>query len=253
MDFYEKRMRLAERNFADPACLAAAKTWHDASRRFDYQYMVEWMGQPIIQDPQDICSIQEVIWRVQPDLVVETGIARGGSLVLSASILAAISMSEFLAQKTMRNRKVVGIDIDIRPHNRRAIEAHALSPMIHLIQGSSIAKEVVDEVQRIASAFQTVLVVLDSNHTAEHVFEELLNYSPLVRVGSAIYILDTGIEYAPVESFNVERPWGPGNSPLTAVNRFINLPAGAGFRKDRSIEQRLLITCAPEGLLMRVS
>lgn len=253
MDFFEKRTKLAERNFGDQDCLATAKSWHDASRRFDYQYMFEWLGRPIIQDPQDICSIQEVIWRIKPDLIVETGIARGGSLVLSASILAAISMSEFLANQKVRPRKVVGIDIEIRDHNRSAIETHPLAPMIQLVDGSSISAEVVEEVRRIASGSDRVLVILDSNHTADHVYSELLSYSPLVGVGSAIYVLDTGIEYAPVESFNVERQWGPGNSPLTAVNRFLDSSEGSCFKKDRSIEQRLLITCAPEGLLMRVS
>ncbi len=251
MDFFEKRLQLAERNFSDPICLAAAEAWHDTSRRYDYQYMVEWMGRPIIQDPQDICSIQELIWHVKPDLIIETGIARGGSLVLSASILAAISMGEYLANRIVKDRKVLGVDIDIRLHNRAAIEAHPLAPMIKLIQGSSIAPEVLAEVHGVASRFQKVLVMLDSNHTAGHVHQELLHYAPLVGVGSAIYVLDTGIEYAPVESFNVERPWGPGNSPLTAVNRFLESPSGSGFEKDRSTEKRLLITCAPEGLLRR--
>jgi cephalosporin hydroxylase len=253
MDFLEKREKLSERNFTDPDCRAAAKFWHDTSRRFDYQYMIEWLGRPIIQDPQDVCSIQEVIWRVKPDLVVETGVARGGSLMLSASILAVLSMGEFLAKKQVQNRKVVGVDIEIREHNRIAIEAHPLAPMIHLVEGSSIATEVVNEVRRIAAGFHRVLVILDSYHTAEHVHKELLSYSPLVGLGSVIYVMDTGIEYAPVESFNVKRPWGPGNSPLTAINRFLSSSEGAGFKKDRSIEKRLLITCAPEGLLVRVS
>jgi cephalosporin hydroxylase len=250
-DFFEKRAALAKRNWADETARKAASDWHDASRKFDYQYMVEWMGRPIIQDPQDICAIQELIWRIKPDVVIETGIARGGSLVLSASILAAISQGEYLATGTMTPRKVVGVDIDIRAHNREAIEAHPLARMITLIQGSSIAPEIIDQVRAQAKGAETVLVFLDSHHARDHVFEELKLYSPLVSKGSAVVVMDTGIEYAPVDSFNVERPWGPGNSPLTAVNDFLALPEGKDFSKDRSIEERLLISCAPEGVLVR--
>ena len=251
MDFYQQRDSKAERNFDDPVCRGLAKDWQNASRRFDYQYMFQWMGRPIIQDPQDICAIQELIWRVQPDLIIETGIAHGGSLVLSASILAAISQGELLGGQSCKERLVIGVDIDIRSHNREALERHPLFPMIDLIQGSSISERVLDEVRQKAMRFEKRLVVLDSNHTRDHVYEELACYSPLVSRGSAIYVLDTGIEFAPVESFNVQRPWGPGNSPLTAVNEFLATPLGAEFYKDRSIEKRMLLTCAPEGLLVR--
>jgi len=251
MDFFDNRLQMSERNFADKKLLDAAKAWHDASREYDYQYMFEWMGRPIIQDPQDICAIQELIWRVKPDLIVETGIAHGGSLVLSAGILAAIGMGEHLAGLPIKVRKVVGVDIDIRKHNREALENHPLSGMIKLIEGSSISEDIVKKVYQEAKGNERVLVMLDSNHTAEHVYDELVNYAPLVGVGSAILVLDTGIEFAPLGSFNVQRPWGPGNSPLTAVNQFLASPAGEGFEKDRSIEKRTLITCAPEGLLAR--
>ena len=251
MDFFEQRRGMAQRNFSDPSCRDAVRQWHDASRRFDYQYMFEWLGRPIIQDPQDICAIQELIWRVQPDLVVETGIAHGGSLVLSASILAAIAQGELLAGRVAKPRRVVGIDIDIRAHNRAALERHPLFPMITLIEGSSVSDEVLGQVRSIASGFERVLVFLDSNHTRDHVYQELLAYSPLVTPGSAIFVLDTGIEFAPPESFNVQRPWGPGNSPLTAVDDFLASPQGRGFAKDVSIEQRMLLTCAPQGLLVR--
>jgi cephalosporin hydroxylase len=251
MDFFRNRLNISERNFSDLKLREAAKTWHNVSREKDYQYMFEWMGRPIIQDPQDICAIQELIWRVQPDLIVETGIAHGGSLVLSAGILAAIGMAEHLAGKPVSSRKIVGVDIDIRQHNREALENHPLAKMIQLIEGSSISEEVLGQVHRAAEKFDRVLVMLDSNHTAEHVYSELENYSPLVTPGSAILVLDTGIEFAPLDSFNVSRPWGPGNSPLTAVNNFLASKVGKDFEKDRSIEKRTLITCAPEGLLVR--
>lgn len=251
MDFAIKRVEMAERNWNDPECRKAVETWHNASRKFDYQYMFEWLGLPIIQDPQDVCALQEIIWTYRPEAVVETGIARGGSLVLSASILAAIGYSEFLRGETSVARKVVGVDIDIRPHNRAAIASHALAPMIDLVQGSSIDPAVVDQVATLVAGRKKVMVVLDSSHTRDHVFEELRLYSPFVSKNSAVLVMDTGIEYAPVESFNVTRAWGPGNSPLTAVNDFLATEAGADFHKDLTIEKRHLLTCAPQGLLIR--
>jgi len=242
---------MSERNFADKRLRDAAKTWHNLSREYDYQYMFEWMGRPIIQDPQDICAIQDLIWRVKPDLIVETGIAHGGSLVLSASILAAIGMGEHLAGLPIKPRRVIGVDIDIRKQNRDALESHPLSGIIKLIEGSSVSEDIVTKVYQEAEGYKCVLIILDSNHSADHVYQELVNYAPLVNAGSAIFVLDTGIEFAPPDSFKVQRHWGPGNSPLTAVNKFLASPAGKGFEKDRSIEKRTLITCATEGLLVR--
>ena len=251
MDFFDNRLKMSERNFADKKLQDAAKTWHDISREYDYQYMFEWMGRPIIQDPQDICAIQELIWQVKPDMILETGIAHGGSLVLSAGILAAIGMGEHHAGLPIKQRKVVGVDIDIRRHNREALENHPLSGMIKLIEGSSISEDIVKKVYQEAEGNEGIMVILDSNHTAEHVHEELINYAPLVNTGSVIVVLDTGIEFALPDSFNVQRPWGPGNSPLTAVNQFLASSPGKDFEKNRSIEKRTLITCAPEGVLMR--
>lgn len=251
MDFAIKRAEIAERNWNDPNCRTAVAAWHNASRKFDYQYMFEWLGRPIIQDPQDVCAIQEVIWAYKPEAIIETGIARGGSLVLSASILAAIGYGEFLRGETPVPRVVVGVDIDIRPHNREAITSHALARMIELVQGSSIEPMIVKQVARLVEGKKKIMVVLDSNHTRDHVFEELRLYSPFVSKNSALLVMDTGIEHAPAESFNVARPWGPGNSPLTAVNDFLATEAGTEFHKDMSIEKRHLLTCAPEGLLVR--
>ena len=251
MDFFRNREVKAERNFANQELRETARKWHDASRASDYQYMFEWLGRPLIQDPQDICAIQELIWRVQPDLVVETGVAHGGSLVLSASILSAISMSEHLAGKPLKSRAVVGVDIEIRPANQRALEGHPLFGMIRLIEGSSVAPDVFAEVVRYAQGAEKTMVILDSNHTADHVYRELELYSSIVSPGSAIFVLDTGIEFAPADSFSVVRSWGPGNSPLTAVRRFLESRRGSDFEIDRSIEKRHLISCAPEGLLIR--
>jgi len=251
MDFAIRRAEMAERNWNDPDCREAVAAWHNASRTFDYQYMFQWLDLPIIQDPQDVCALQEVIWTYKPDAVIETGVARGGSLVLSASILATMGYSEFLRGKTPAARKVIGVDIDIRPHNRAALESHALAPMIDLVQGSSIDPLVVDRVSELLGGDKKALVILDSNHTRDHVFDELRLYSRFVPKGSAILVMDTGIEFAPVETFNVVRHWGPGNSPLTAVDEFLASAAGADFHKDLSIEKRHILTCAPQGLLVR--
>jgi cephalosporin hydroxylase len=251
MDFAIKRAEMAERNWNDPNCRKAVAAWHNASRKFDYQYMFQWLDLPIIQDPQDVCALQEIIWTYTPDAVVETGVARGGSLVLSASILATLSYSELLRGQTPVARKVIGVDIDIRPHNRAAIESHALAPMIDLVQGSSIDPAVVARVATLLGDRRKALIILDSNHTRDHVFEELRAYSRFVPKGSAILVMDTGIEFAPVETFNVVRHWGPGNSPLTAVNDFLASEAGTDFRKELSIEKRHILTCAPQGLLVR--
>lgn len=251
MDFAIKRTEIAERNWNDPNCRAAVEAWHNASRKFDYQYMFEWLGRPIIQDPQDVCAVQEIIWTYKPEAIVETGIARGGSLMLSASILAAIGYGEILHGETPVARNVVGVDIDIRPHNREAITSHILAPMIHLVQGSSIEPAIVDQVGKLVGGKKKVMVILDSNHTRDHVFEELRLYSPLVSKDLALLVMDTGIEYARPDSFNTTRPWGPANSPLTAVDDFLATEVGANFRKDLSIEKRYLVTCAPGGLLVR--
>jgi len=251
MDFFEKRAALAERNWNDSKCRESVRTWHDTCRTFDYQYMFQWLGQPIIQDPQDVLALQEIIWRCQPDAIIETGIARGGSLMLSATILAAINQGEMMRSGSSATRKVIGVDIDIRPHNRAAISSHPLAPMIDLIEGSSVDRRIVDHVAELVKDKHRIMVVLDSNHTRDHVLEELMLYSPFVTPGCAIMVMDTGIEFAPPESFNLSRSWGPGNSPLTAVNDFLASPQGQGFATDQSIEKRHMLTCAPQGLLVR--
>ncbi len=204
--------------------------------RYKYSYNFLWLGRPIIQFPQDIAAIQEVAWRVKPDLMVETGIAHGGSLVLWASLLELIG-ADGLA---------VGIDIEIRPHNRSAIEEHPLARRIRMIEGSSIDPAVVEQVRQVAAGRERVIVVLDSNHTHAHVREELRRYSPLVRRDSYLIVLDTVVEDMPADFF-VERPWGPGNNPKTAVWEFLR--HNDRFEIDREIEGKLLLTVAPEGYL----
>jgi cephalosporin hydroxylase len=219
-----------------------------------YSYNFSWQGRPIIQYPQDMVAMQELIWQIKPDLIIETGIAHGGSLILSASMLAQLDMCDAIEAGVSFNpkesrRKVLGIDIDIRAHNREAIEVHPMSSRIQMIQGSSIAPEIIKQVKQIASIYKRVLVCLDSNHTHEHVLAELEAYAPLTSVGSYCVVFDTIVEDLPADMFP-DRPWGPGNNPKTAVWEY--LKTHPEFESDKSIQNKLLITVAPDGYLKRV-
>lgn len=230
------------------------EAWFSASFRFKYPYNFESLGRPIIQYPQDIVAMQELIWSVRPDLIIETGIAHGGSLIMSASMLALLDVCDAIdAGQTIdpkqSHRKVLGVDIDIREHNRRAIEAHPMSSRIQMIQGSSIAPNIVKQVHDIAKNHQKVLVCLDSNHTHEHVLAELEAYASLTSVGSYCVVFDTVVEDLPVDMFP-DRPWGPGNNPKTAVWEY--LKTHREFEIDKSIQDKLLITVAPDGFLKKV-
>jgi len=220
-----------------------------------YSYNFEWLGRPIIQYPQDIVAMEEIIWQVRPDLIIEMGIAHGGSLIFSASMLALLDVCDAIEQKksidpSKSSRKVLAVDIDIRAHNREAIEAHPMASRIQMIQGSSIAPDIVDQVTKIASDYRTVLVCLDSNHTHEHVLAELKAYGPLVTKGSYCVVFDTIVEDLPRELFP-DRPWGPGDNPKTAVLEF--LKSHPEFQIDKSIDHKLLISVAPDGFLLKVS
>lgn len=220
-----------------------------------YSYNFTWQGRPIIQYPQDVLAMQELIWSIKPDLIIETGIAHGGSLIFSASMLALLDLCDAIESGTAVNarvsaRKVLGIDIDIRAHNRAAIEAHPMASRIQMIQGSSIDPKIVGEVCDIASAHSRVLVCLDSNHTHEHVLAELEAYAPLTSVGSYCVVFDTVVEHLPKDLAG-DRPWGPGDNPMTAVWTY--LKAHPEFEIDTSIDHKLLISVAPNGFLKRLS
>jgi cephalosporin hydroxylase len=228
--------------------------WMIAGFKHKYMYNFECLGRPIIQTPVDIVAMQELIWQIKPDLIIETGIAHGGSLILSASMLALLDMCDSIESGTTLNpkeskRKVLGIDIDIRKHNREAIEAHPMASRIQMIQGSSVAPEIIDQVRTIAQDYQRILVCLDSNHTHEHVLAELEAYAPLTSVGSYCVVFDTIVEDMPKEMFP-DRPWGPGDNPKTAVWEY--LKSHSEFEIDKSIQNKLLITVAPDGYLKRV-
>jgi cephalosporin hydroxylase len=237
----------------DKALLSLTQKWVNSANSKKYSYHYEWLSRPIIQYPQDIVAMQELIWRIKPDLIIETGIAHGGSLIMSASMLALLDLCDGIKSSSTidpnkSKRKVLGVDIDIRPHNRAAIEAHPMASRIQMIQGSSIDPEVIAKVQALASSYSRVLVCLDSNHTHEHVLAELHAYAPLTSLGSYCVVFDTIIEDLPAETFP-DRPWGPGNSPKTAVWEF--LKTHSEFEIDKNIEHKLLITVAPDGYLRK--
>jgi len=222
--------------------------------RMDYEYNFDMLGRPIIQMPQDIVAMQEIIWKVKPDLIIETGIAHGGSLILSAAMLTMLEYADAVSNGSVVNpmlpkRKVVGIDVDIRAHNKDAIEAHPMASRIQMIQGSSVAQEIVDQVKQIVSSYNKILVCLDSNHTHEHVLAELDAYAPLVSFGSYCIVFDTNVEDLPAD-LSADRPWGPGDNPKTAVWEY--LKSHSEFEIDKSIQNKLLITVAPDGYLKRI-
>jgi cephalosporin hydroxylase len=235
-DFEDRNRAVIDSMSADEGLHSASRTWFGESAKYEYSYHFTWLGRPIIQYPQDILAVQEIVWATKPNLIVETGIARGGSLILSASLL------ELLGGDGL----VVGIDIDIRKPNREAIESHRLAHRVRMIEGSSTAPEVLQAVEALANGRDRVMVLLDSNHTHEHVLRELELYSPFVKPGGYLIVFDTIIEEMAAGSFP-DRPWDIGNNPATAVRAF--LEQNDRFEVDQDIEKKLLISVAPGGYL----
>jgi cephalosporin hydroxylase len=233
----------------------AAREFLLATIEARYSYNFSWQGRPIIQYPQDMVAMQELIWNVRPDLIIETGIAHGGSLIFSASMLAQLDLCDGIESgekldPRVSKRKVLGLDIDIRARNRAAIEAHPMASRIQMIQGSSIAPEIVAQVKTVAANYKRILVCLDSNHTHDHVLGELEAYAPLTSVGSYCVVFDSVVEDMPKE-MSFDRPWGPGNNPKTAVWKY--LETHNEFEIDRTVQNKLLVTVAPDGFLKRVA
>jgi cephalosporin hydroxylase len=254
-DFDKEVAQRISENGSNAELRAATSQFLRTSIQARYSYNFSWLGRPIIQYPQDIAAMQELIWRIRPDLIIETGIAHGGSLILSASMLAMLDMCDAIEQGTpldpaKSSRKVLGLDIDIRSHNKAAIEAHPMASRIQMIQGSSIAPEIVKQVADIASGYKTVMVCLDSNHTHDHVLAELEAYAPLTSVGSYCVVFDTVVEDLP-KAMSFDRPWGPGDNPKTAVWKY--LENHKDFEIDRNVENKLLVTVAPDGFLKKIA
>jgi len=246
---------------------AAAQTFLALSVDAKYSYNFRWLSRPIIQYPQDMVAMQELIWKIRPDLIVETGIAHGGSLIFSASMLALIDYAEAAASGASlvprgSKRRVLGIDIDIRAHNRAAIEAHPFAHLIEMIQGSSVDPSIAKRVRDFARPFNRVLICLDSNHTHAHVLAELEIYAPLTSEGSYCVVFDTLIEDMPANAYP-DRPWAAGDNPRTAVREYLKRTEGAGvqaadgkplhFAVDEAIDRKLQLSVAPGGYLRRVA
>ena len=221
---------------------------------YKYSYHFEYMGRPIIQYPQDIVAIQELIWKVKPDLIIETGIAHGGSLILSAASLAMLDYVDAVNEQkelnvTKPKRMVLGIDIDIRKHNREAIEAHPMANRIKMIEGSSIDPTSIKKIHDYSQNFKNIMLFLDSNHTHNHVMAELNAYANLVTKDSYCVVFDTIVDDMPKSMFP-DRPWGPLDNPKTALKKFLS--ENINFVIDKQIDNKLLISVAPQGYLRRI-
>ena len=264
--FEEERRKSVAAYPTDTEWKQLSGRWLETAFRKEYMYNFSWLGRPIIQLPADMIAFQEIVWRVRPDLIIETGIAHGGSLILSASMLALLDYCDAVGTGTTLDpsqprRRVLGIDIDIRAHNRKAIESHPLSGRIDMIEGSSIAEETIGKVSKAAAGFSAVLVCLDSSHTHDHVLAELGAYAPLVSSGSYCIVFDTVVEDLPDDTFP-GRPWRRGNSPKTAVHTYLEnlqreeVRAADGqrlcFEIDGSFEAKLLLNATPDGYLKRL-
>ncbi len=237
---FEKETRAEIKKMGNQSSLRdLARAFIKETSAYRYSYHFSWLGRPIIQYPQDILTMQEIIWNVKPDVIIETGIAHGGGLIFYASLL-----------ELLKNGFVIGVDNDIRAHNRKEIEMHNLSGRIRMIEGSSIDPDVIKQIKRMTSGCKTILVCLDSFHTQEHVRMELELFAPLVSKGSYIVVFDTVIEYMP-KGFFKNRPWDKGNNPATAVRLF--LKTNKTFIADREIDNKLLISVAPGGYLKKIA
>lgn len=238
-EFESQNREAVRRMGADEAMADASRVWFGKATEHQYSYHFKWMGLPIIQFPQDIVAMQELIWEVKPDLIIETGVARGGSLVFYASLLEMIGGDGL----------VVGIDVDIRPHNRKAIESHPMARRIKMVEGSSVDDAVVAQVGRIASDRKRVIVALDSNHTHDHVLSELRCYSPFVTEGSYLVVFDTCVEFTP-DALIHDRPWRKGDNPWTAVQAFLR--EEDRFEVQADIPTKLQVSVCPDGYLKRI-
>ena len=226
-----------ERMNRDPVLREAVRTIVEKTFEYGYYRNFTWLGRPIIQYPQDIAALQELVWSYQPTLVIETGVAHGGSLILYASVLELIGGPG----------QVIGIEIELRPHNRQALSEHPMRKRIEILEGSSISPEVVDAVCRRAQRHERVMVVLDSNHTHEHVAEELRLYSPLVRKGGPLIVFGTSVAVLS-PAFSTNRPWNQHRNPQSALDEFLRTTDR--FIVDQEINDKLLLTDAPGGYLL---
>jgi cephalosporin hydroxylase len=238
-EFKQERRKAIERMSQDEELKRKSLDWMLHADKYKYTYNYTWLGRSIIKFPNDIVVMQEIIWDVKPDLIIETGIAHGGSIIFSASMLELIG----------GDGQVVGVDIDIRKYNRREIEKHPMYKRITMFEGDCVSEEMISEIRKIAKNKKKVMVFLDSNHTHKHVLKELELYAPLVTVGSYLVLPDTFIEYFP-KGYYSNRPWDVGNNPLTALREFLS--KNGNFVIDKEKVNKLMITEAFDGYLKRI-
>ncbi len=251
-DFYKERSVNIANIIQDKEIATKSIEWMNLIAKHRYAYNFDWLGRPAIQFPNDAWALQEIVWKTKPDVIVETGIAHGGSLILSASLLALLDLCDFLGGSSecfAVSRRVVGIDIDIRQSNRVQIENHPLCVYLELIEGSSVDESTFEKVKAICNQYEKVMVLLDSNHASNHVLRELVLYSELVSTGMYLIVYDTALELQD-DSLSAGKPWGPGNGPLAAVDKFLQFSEGR-FVKDLEISGKLGITVAPFGFLQK--
>jgi cephalosporin hydroxylase len=223
---------------SDPEVIAAVRTLN--AKAFEYKYYLNfrWLGRPIVQYPQDVIALQEIVWDTRPTLIVETGVAHGGSLILYASLFELMQLPG----------EVVGVEIELRAHNAAAIRAHPMSGRIRVVEGSSIDPAVVAQVAEIARGHERVMVVLDSHHAHEHVAAELEAYAPLVTSGNYLVVMGTAVGDLPA-SLDIQRPWNHERNPRTALHAW--LAQGQPFDVDEGLSQRLILSDGPGGYLRR--
>ena len=236
-EFEKHNSKVISEMSKDISLKAKTLTWFNQACKHEYSYHFSWMGIPIIQFPQDMIAMQEIIWRTKPDLLIETGIARGGSLIFYASLM-----------ELMGKGHILGIDIDIRNHNRSAIESHPMSKRITMFEGSSVEDDMVQKVASFAKDYKTIMVCLDSNHTHEHVLSELNAYNQFVTSGNYLVVFDSILEFMDDE-LSAHRPWGKGNNPYTAIHEFLR--SNQDFEIDQQIDNKLQVSVAPNGYLIR--
>jgi cephalosporin hydroxylase len=238
MDFEKRNKSYVKKQGDDKKLKDLSHKWIKQTAEYEYGYHFTWLGRPIIQLPQDVIAMQEIIWEKKPDLIIEAGIARGGSIIFYASMLELIGGIG----------QVLALDLDIRLHNFKEIINHPMYKRITMIEGSSIDERIASKVKAFSEGKKSVLVCLDSNHTHDHVLKELELYAPLVTKGNYCVVFDTIIE--DVESGHTNRPWGKGNNPKTAVHKF--LESHKNYKIDKTIENKLLLTVCPDGFIKRI-
>jgi cephalosporin hydroxylase len=237
LDFEELRKKLLSSQSNNTDFKIVSKKWMQLSVDNKYSYQFDWLGVPIIQMPGDLIIFQEIVYKTQPDLIIETGVARGGSMIFWASIQKLCGIPG----------KVLGVDIDIREHARNAINSSNFKDAIYLLEGSSVEDKVVEQIKKIVSEHKRIMVILDSNHTHNHVLSELEIYSKFVTKDCFLIVLDTIIEDLTLDT---ERPWGPGFNPKTAVKEFMSKNA-EDFNREKSYEQKSVLSVAPYGFWVK--